>query len=136
MNPAEAQVLLSMCATVDNRKPDEGAARGWAAMLDDVRFEDARVAVIEHYRTSTEWLMPAKVRTDVKRIRAKRIAAADGELLIPPDGLTEAEERRWLHGRREAIANGDVVQPARGELKPRNLGDLGRLMPKPESEES
>jgi hypothetical protein len=107
MTPAEAQVLLSMCATVDNRKPDEDAARAWAAMLDGLRFDDCRIAVVEHYKTSTDWLMPAKVRADVKRIRAKRIA--EHPPVTPPADLEDyAAWHREIYGR---IGNGERIDP-------------------------
>lgn len=107
MSPAEAQVLLSMAATVDNRKPDADAAKAWAAMLDGLRVEDCMQAIREHYTESTEWLMPAMVRARVKRIRAKRIA--DHPPLIPPPGLSDAEERQWLAGARRHIGDGNQI---------------------------
>lgn len=136
MTPAEAQVLLSMCATVDNRKPDEDAARAWAAMLDDLRFDDCRIAVVEHYKTSTEWLMPAKVRADVRRIRARRIAEHPEP--IPPPDLSPRETAHWLADVRRRIGDGEQIDPdaAFGELKPRHLSDLRALMPRPTTEEA
>lgn len=107
MSPAEAQVLLSMAATVDNRKPDADAAKAWAAMLDGLRVEDCMQAIREHYTESTEWLMPAMVRARVKRIRAKRIA--DHPPLVPPPGLSDAEERQWLAGARRHVGDGNQI---------------------------
>lgn len=107
MTPAEAQVLLSMAATVDNRKPDPDAAKAWAAMLDGLRVEDCMQAIREHYTESTEWLMPAMVRARVKRIRAKRIA--DHPPLVPPPGLDDAQERQWLAGARRHIGDGNQI---------------------------
>lgn len=121
-------MLLSMCATVDNRKPDEDAARAWAAMLDGLRFEDCRVAVVEHYKTSTDWLMPAKVRADVRRMRAKRIEQHPP--LTPPPG-TEAEQRAWLRDARRRVGDGEHIDSDAeyGQLLPRHLPDLKALMP-------
>lgn len=130
MSPAEAQVLLSMCATVDNRKPDEDAAKAWAAMLDDLRFDDCRVAVIEHYKRSTDWLMPAKVRTDVRRIRAKRIT--DHAPLLPPPGLDDAEERHWLAGAIKRVGDGEVIDCTYGELVTGPSINFRELLPSPD----
>lgn len=129
MTPAEAQVLLSMAAAVDNRKPDTDTAKAWAAMLDGLRFEDCRVAIIEHFQTSTEYLMPAMVRASVRRIRNKRLAVAGD--LTPPAGLTQAEERAWLGQARRAIGDGvpvDQVIPAlpTGRHNIAELGQVGR----------
>ena len=111
MTPAEAQALLSMAAAFDNRKPDPDAARAWAAALDGLRFEDCRVALIEHYKTSTDYLMPVLIRTAVKRIRAKRIAEAGD--LTPPPGLDVAQTREWLRETRRRIGDGEVYEPPR-----------------------
>ena len=132
MTPAEAQVLLTMAAAYDNRRPSEDAAKAWAAALGDLRFEDCRDALIGHYARSTDWLMPAMLREPVRQIRAKRIAAA-GPLTPPPD-LTPAETIRWLAGARAAIADGAPVDQITtthgGALKPRDLADL-RALPAP-----
>lgn len=107
MNPAEAQVLLSMCAAYDNRKPDPDAAKAWAAALQGLRFDDCRQAVIEHYRANDAWLMPSMVRTLVRRIRDKRIA--DHPPVVPPPGLSDVEELAWLGRTRRRIGDGEVI---------------------------
>lgn len=123
MTPAEAQILLSMAATVDNRKPDEDAAKAWAAMLDGVRFEDCRVAVVEHYKGSSEWLMPSKIRADVKRIREKRLAETPEP--SPPDGLSATEYVKWLRQERAAIADGNPPPPMPAlDARPRDMRPL------------
>lgn len=131
MTPAEAQVLLTMASSVDNRKIDEtgDTAKAWAAMLEDIRFEDARDALKEHFMTSTEYLMPVMIRTAVKRMRAKRIEAHPP--LTPPPGLDVAETNQWLKEARRRIGDGEQIDSdAAYELKPRNLGDLKQLMPR------
>lgn len=107
MTPDEAGVLLGMAATVDNRKPDADAAKAWAAMLHGLRLEDCIEAIRDHYTASTEWLMPAKVRADVKRIRAKRIEKHPP--LVPPPGLDDAAELSWLAAARRRIGDGEVI---------------------------
>lgn len=139
MTPTEAQVLLTMASTFDNRKPSEDAAKAWAAALDDQRFEDCRLAVIEHYRTSAEWLMPATVRIAVRRIRSKRIA--EGGTLTPPPDLTPTETCRWLATARQALGDGVPVERITtdhgGALRPRDLSALKAISaPQPEPLES
>lgn len=135
MTPAEAQVLLTMASGVDNRKIDEtgDTAKAWAAILDDIRFDDARVALIEHFKTSTEYLMPVMIRTAVKRMRKKRID--DHPPLTPPPDLTPLETIDWLKAARRRIGDGEVIDcdAAYGELKPRHLPELLELMPKPDA---
>lgn len=130
MTPAEAQVLLSMAAAFDNRKPDPDAAKAWAVALNDLRFDDCRVALIQHYRTNTEWLMPAMVRAAVKRIRAKRID--DHSPLVPPPGLDDAQERRWLVEARQRIGDGEVIDSeAAYELVTGEQANFRELLPSP-----
>ena len=124
MTPAEAQVLLSMASAFDNRKPDADAARAWSAALDGLRFEDCRDALIEHYKTSTDYLMPVLIRTAVRRIRSKRIAEVGD--LIPPPGLSELETRQWLRDARRRIGDGETFTPP--QLPPANPPRLRALL--------
>lgn len=135
MTPTEAQGLLTVAAAFDNRKPDPDAAKAWSVALDGIRFEDARDAIVAHYRASSEWLMPAKVIAEVKRIRSKRIE--DHPPLTPPADLDPVETNAWLREQRWRIGNGELLDPdeARGELKPRHLPDLRALMQRPDDGE-
>jgi hypothetical protein len=135
MTPAEAQMLLGIAASFDNRKPSEEAAIAWSHALDGYRFEDCRDAIVAHYQASSEWLMPAKVIAEVKRIRSKRID--DHPPLTPPpapEHLSESEQVAWqTDWRREAIGrigDGEVIDSdaAYGELKPRHLPDMRELI--------
>lgn len=130
MTPAEAQMLLGIAASFDNRKPSEEAAVSWSHALGDYPFVDCRDAVVEHYRSSTDWIMPGHIIAIVRRVRSKRIAGA-GDLTPPPG--TEAEQRAWLAGARRHIADGGTVDSdaAYGELKPRHLPELRALMSAP-----
>ena len=132
MTPAEAQVLLSMASAFDNRRPDADAARAWSAALDGLRFEDCRDALIEHYKTSTDYLMPVLIRTAVRRIRSKRIAEVGD--LIPPSGLSELEQRQWLRDAKRRIGDGETFTPP--QLPPANPRRLRELLatatPRPE----
>lgn len=135
MTPAEAQVLLSMASAFDNRKPDADAAKAWAAALDGLRFEDCRLAVIEHYKTGNEWLMPSMVRVIVKRIRSKRIAAY-GTLTSPPPNIDpddpeaiiqwQAEETRRLGDGLPPTAHVAIEGPVRDVA---SLGAIGHPIP-------
>lgn len=134
MTPAEAQMLLGIAASFDNRKPSEEAATAWSVALDGIRFVDARDAIVAHYRASSDWLMPQKVIAEVRRIRSKRIAEA-GDLTPPPD-LTPRETCAWLEEARRRIGDGDTVDElaAYGVLTPRNLADLRLALPSPDDD--
>lgn len=131
MNTQEAAALLAVAAAFDNRKPDADAAMAWAAALHDVRFEDARDAVVAHYRESSDWMMPAMVTARVREqvsARHRRFGP-----LIPPaslEGDTD-REREWFQwafaevssGR--ALAPGDVRMDDTAFHKTRDLRELG-----------
>lgn len=72
MTPREAAVLLTKLAAYDNRQPSEAAARAWAEVLIDVDLQEALDAVPEHFRQSTDWVMPAHILRIVEDHRRER----------------------------------------------------------------
>lgn len=124
MTPAEAAVLTGIAASFDNRKPDEAAATAWAMALDGLRFEDCRDAIVSHYRTSREWIMPIDVITTVKRMRTSRLE--DAPPVDPPAGHDPdnvADHLAWLGWTRKAIADGVPPEPEPYRAT-RHIGEL------------
>ncbi len=73
MTPQETSAVLAMIGTYDRREFTPTDVRAWhAAWHPALTFEDARHAVTEHYRTSTEWLMPAHINRIAKARRDDR----------------------------------------------------------------
>lgn len=126
MNLVEAQVLLSMAAAYDNRKPDPDAAKAWEAALSDMRFEDCRAALIAHYRDSREWLMPVDIRRGVHRIRKTRLE--NHPPVTPPSDLDEAGYMAWLKSTNRRIADGEQLDPNGGRELVDRRSDLRELM--------
>lgn len=129
MTPAEATILLGGIAAFDNRKPDENAAKMWALALDGLRLEDCAQAVTQHFRTSTDYLMPVHIRSLVRQLRAKRITTAGD--LTPPPNLGVIETNRWLSQARRRIGDGEdpvQVQGSYGELVKRDKAEMLALM--------
>lgn len=127
MKPTEAAALLTIAAAFDNRKPDPDTAKAWAMALDGYRFEDCRQVIVQHYRESTDWIMPAHVLRAVKRLRKQRLDATPDP--IPPADLTPQQTLAWLRDVRRRIADGEHVPDAdRGELTERNLPELKALI--------
>ncbi|WP_084965278.1 hypothetical protein [Thermoactinospora rubra] len=112
MTPPEAAVLLGVCAAYDRRTVGEADAIAWAQALDDITLDEARAAVIQHYRESRDWIMPADVRTLVRRARELRLAARP----IPePAPELAADPRAYQQALRAAIkdiADGHAVGQA------------------------
>lgn len=131
MKPTEAAALLTIAAAFDNRKPDPDAAKAWAMALDGLRFEDCREAIVTHYRTSREWMMPADVVSGVKRMRRERLQAF-GALPDPPADLDPADPaayQRWMRETTTAIADGTYQRPETTAVGQRRdvVGELGHV---------
>lgn len=134
MSPTEASALLTIASGFDNRRVDPDVARSWAVALDGVRFEDARAAVVAHYRDRRDWLMPSDILDRVKRTRAARIAAGEADL-IPPAELSPIETQAWMRTARQALGDGRSpaeINPA-AQLRPRPVAALlaGAKLPAP-----
>jgi hypothetical protein len=67
MTPEETGKLLGLCASYDNRNTDDSVTYAWFRAIGDLPFAECESAVIAHYTDSREWIMPADVRTRVKR---------------------------------------------------------------------
>ena len=111
MTPAEAQMLLGIAASFDNRKPNEEAAIAWSAVLGDYDYTECRDAVVDHYRESREWIMPADVVSRVRHKITERFR--NFGTLIPPEEVREDYEleRKWRMWAREEITSGRATRP-------------------------
>jgi hypothetical protein len=138
MKPTEAAALLTIAAAYDNRKPDADQAKAWAMALNNLRFEDCRDAIVEHYQRSREWLMPVDVIVAVKRARAKRIA--DFGPIPAPDHLDadsdtfDQDYAAYMATTTQAIADGTYQSPEPKQVTRqrdviRELGHIGRAVP-------
>lgn len=104
---SEAARILAYAAASDNRTVTEAAALAWSRQLAHyVTFEDAAVAIDQHYARTRDFVMPADVNAGVKRLRVARIDSAPfGEI---PDGLSEPQHRAWLGAYRAALGDGQT----------------------------
>jgi hypothetical protein len=117
MKPHEAAALLAVASGIDNRKPSAEAAESWAKTLKSLPLEDCREAVYDHYRESTDFLMPAHIVERVRKIRTARLAdmgdvqpPAAIEAIQDPDEFDRAY-RAWLLDIRNRVARGEALEP-------------------------
>lgn len=84
MTPEETGKLLGICAAFDNRNVDHSAVFAWYSAIKELPYPECESAVIAHYSDSREWIMPADVRTRVRR--SQRDLAEHGRIheLIDP----------------------------------------------------
>ena len=96
MTPAEAARVLTTAAAFDRRTIGEFDALAWAQALADISPDDAAQAVVRHYGRTTDWLMPAHVRTGVVEIERERRRAKRIHRTALEGGYLDAEDRAWL----------------------------------------
>lgn len=72
MNLVETGQLLTVAAAFDNRHVTTDTAIAWHEVLEDIELEDALVAVREHHKNSTEYLMPGHVVAGARRNKDRR----------------------------------------------------------------
>ena len=109
MTPAEAAELLTLCSGYDNRKPNADTAKAWALVLDGMDHSECMAAIVQHYRESREWLMPADIVRLVRAGRRQRVEAFDRAVnLTPPSELDGEQQREWRMQIRERVARGEV----------------------------
>lgn len=120
---ADAYELLAVAQSFDRRTVGDFDAEGWRRAMHGLALEDCKQAIVEHYTTSTDWLMPAHIRQGVMRIRRDRLdRAQDYE---PPDADPDdpiAYQRALIDGRRRT---------ADGTEKPRDMQAIEGTFPSP-----
>lgn len=110
MNRAQVADLLNLIASTDGRKLTQQMPAAWLDILGQYPYADCRAAVVHHFQTSTEWLMPAHIIRHVKQLRKDRLLAVR-ETVEPnradaDDPTTYVETRRRLT---QLIADGHVT---------------------------
>ena len=73
---------------------------------------DCRQAVLNLAERGEHWCSPTDIKSEVKRVRAKRVA--DYGPIEPPAGLDPDDVlgyQRWLQAMTRAIADGEVTSP-------------------------
>jgi len=137
MTPLEATTLCRLAkAMCPQQAVDEFTPDAWHLLLDDLRFEDAKAALVAVCRVQP-FVAPAEIRAEVKRIRSKRIKEF-GPYDVP-SGLDSREYGEFLRATNQRIADGEIesaAELATPGLKPRHLPDLLRLMPSVNDEET
>lgn len=91
MNRAETAQLLAVMQTYDQRTVGETDVISWHGAVGDLSFMEGTAAVVEHYKTHTDRIMPAHLRSLVAA--ARRVAAGE-------ERQQELESRNGFHSDR------------------------------------
>jgi hypothetical protein len=114
MTPDETVDLLTVAAAFDQRTVGEGDVMAWYAVVFDLSYDDAKLAVMGHYTDTADRIMPAHVRQRVKAMRRDRLSR---EIVPAPDPEIADEPGRYretLGAEIRRIADGHSVQKAIG----------------------
>lgn len=120
MNRSETALLLGAIAARDQRTVGETDVLAWHEDLGDLPFEDARAAVSRHFRDSTDRIMPAHIRRQVRIIRDERRASS--EVAALPPGRFEDDPDRDERIRRNLDRMRELLNDLAAK---RSIPDLG-----------
>lgn len=132
MTNADAVVLCRMAkAACPQQQFDQYTPDMWHELLGDLRFVDAREALVEVVK-SQPFVSPAEIRDQVKRVRGKRLDAFGP--ITPPFELegSPLAEREWIREMVRRVGDGEVMpgqQPEVRELIGHLVPDWDALMP-------
>lgn len=108
MTPHDSVALARYIRAHFPQQPiDEYTSEALLELLAPYPAADARAAVLAIAERGEHWCSPTDVRAEVRRIRAKRIELHPP--LVPPPGLSDVEERRWIAGARRHIGDGNQI---------------------------
>lgn len=122
MTPTEVGALLVYVSAYDNRNVTEETATAWAQVLDQrLTFKGAKWIVEQHYKESTEWLMPAHINLKYLKVREDRLKRVGTNIEIP-HGLEADRHQEFLNAYHDAIANGAENDHEARELACHRIG--------------
>lgn len=90
MNLQEANRILTLAKSIDNRKFDDATVIAWQAVLPDVDGTDALEAARIHLGTNHDYLTPAIVRAGALAVAGERERAAHRRMLAAQQANTQA----------------------------------------------
>lgn len=102
MNLAETHRLLTVVASVDNRRFDDATVTMWRQILADQDFDDCAQAVVEHFREEPDaYLMPGHVHRRAAALARRRAGRAR---------LAELTERHAIESAETVDRTADVIE--------------------------
>lgn len=132
MTPQEARTLLDEIRMVDNKigEPDDVRAVLWSQILAGMTLEKAIAGMKEHYRTSTETIMPAHIRAAADRVwrdwegRQRSHLARQAPALECVAAMDEQSKAAARESREHSPAVAAELAELRAKLGPRKSGAL------------
>lgn len=72
MNIKETGMILAFVSLIDNRQVSDEAIMAWHELLMELEFEDAKKAVTNHFKESTEYIRPAHIINGARVVKMER----------------------------------------------------------------
>jgi hypothetical protein len=122
MQFAETSDLLTLIASVDNRRVGDEVVIAWQEILNDLPYDDCRAAVVAHRRTSPEYLMPVHIRRLAEDYARERRRAHN-------EAVEDAQRRALYADTTRRDRSQDVyalIQQLRDSLPPVDAGKVRR----------
>jgi hypothetical protein len=108
MNAKEAAALCRLAkAACPQQAIDEHTPEAWFMLMGNVRFEDARDALVAITQRQP-FVAPSEIIAEVRRVRGKRIAEFGP--VDPPADLDDGAYREWFIALRNRIGNGELTR--------------------------
>ena len=95
MNESEVRMILAQSAAVDTRKITDAAIVMWHGLFREYSYGEVKWALMHHFATSTEYLMPAHLIAIVNTKRAEYRQMNPG-LSLASDAWLEFEQLQEL----------------------------------------
>lgn len=123
MEKSETAKILAKAALIDNRHIDRETVEAWHEAIGHIDYETAMAALTIHRRTSTEYLVPAHIASNLRRAREHRAIEANRmRALDPPQPQPRTKMPAWF---RDAIANfGKTPEERKQEAAPQEAASV------------
>jgi hypothetical protein len=123
VTPAETARLLAKIQAYDRRTVGKADIAAWHEAIGDVPYSEALFAVAVHFRSSTEWLLPARLRELVKSARVEQRRQQPHETRALPSKFETDEERTERIRRGVAMCRAAIRLPETKPARPQGRSD-------------
>jgi hypothetical protein len=112
VDKSDIVLLLAFAGTYDYRKTGDADVEAWFLAVGDLSFDDAKQAVVAHYRNTDVRMMPFHLRQGVKAIKDERRRAEPSDARELPSRFEDDEDRTDRARRGSAQVHGVIAELA------------------------
>lgn len=112
MTEDETRMILSQVSALDNRRLNDAVLVMWFQLFNGYSFAEVKWAVLEHARTSTDYLMPAHLTSLIHQKRAEYRMMNPAMEFASRDAWLEFEHMQVLASREAAAIRATAIRSA------------------------